>query len=149
MNFTPKIPDVLVYLGRAVELLTEKAKYTWTIKDKCNIYANDTGSRLYILRVEKSKTKPSKEARSAKELYKRWSHGTVDKLSMVKINEPKIYKTSRANHIIYWSDLFVGDTNRHIHTFETKPLVWLPKKTLSTVVLTGGKISITKGGIEG
>jgi hypothetical protein len=149
MKFTPKIPDVLVLLGRAVELQTTSDKYKWTIKDNCKLFSDSSGARLFILRIKPSEKKPSKAAKQATDLYKRWSHDAVDKLSVGKVGDVKLFKTSRANHIIYSSDKFGGKTDRYIHTFDVKPIVWMPKRSTSTVVLTGGKIEITKGGIEG
>lgn len=148
---TEKIPKTLIFLGLAIELITTNEKYIWKKKDKCDLFANENGTKLYILKMTQTEKQISEIniSKKAKKLFERWSHNDVDKIDVMKLSNPDLNKNGRAKYIVYASDKFDGKMRQYIHVFKRPPIVWAQKTDSTAVVLTGGRIRITSGGITG
>lgn len=156
-----KIPEVLVYLGRAVELRCKTWEYSWTKKDNFGLYANHTGTQLFIFPKPKSASKRKSDLYDAFERHgKKAENGQLlfetftafDPLNshLAKISEKKLTKTDKCMAIVYASDKWDGKEKSYIHEFDTPAQVLTDKeKKPSIVALIGGKMSITPEGIVG
>ncbi len=155
-----KLPDVLICLGRAVSVTGVEMLFKWPIKAKCQLYCSTSGESLYCLvstAKESSKDefnsavgKHQKQVDTAVKLYERWHDFDPVSGSIVRPPRGFLFDVDRAESIIYSSDKWVGRTRSYIHTFKTPPKVWVNRKTDPTLlVMTGGRIRVTKEGITG
>lgn len=142
----PAIPRVLVELGRAVEVDGEQWQYTWHTRDNWIVAANEAGTKLFLFK-RPDRSKESIKKPRGEELYRRFTRRDPTDRLEGQINEPKKL-VGRAHHVVYKSDKF-GPCRDYIHTFDTKPQVWVDKPSKPSVVALVGKIKVTRRGIEG
>lgn len=155
-----KIPSVLCCIGQALEVLGEKQKYKFKVKDRVFLYTDTAGKKLYCLKTVEKKAKKSdfdraiekkhSQVSEAMKLYKNWHDFDAVSGSLASPPRGFLFDVDRAVHIIYNSDKWVGRNRKYIHEFKTPPKIWVNKKTEPTLlVMTGGKIAVKKEGITG
>lgn len=145
---SPRIPPVTVELGRAVELDSDNWQWNWNKKHDWVVSTNPNGSRLYLFKKPKKLSPRDLRLTKADHLYKVFNRSDYDKALVGNVSEPK-KKVGRAIHVVYESCKF-GPLRHYIHTFDNPPIVWADKpEDPSVIALTGGKIKVTKRGIEG
>jgi hypothetical protein len=149
-----KIPSVLCCLGRAVEVLTVDQKYRWPASKNVKLLATSNGKTLYCLQCVpvhgKNKTTQAAEIEKSIDLYERWHDFDATTAQTVSIPRGFLFEAGRAVSIIYSSNKWEGKSHKYIHTFESKPIVWVNKKVNPTLImLSGGKIRTTSEGITG
>jgi hypothetical protein len=152
INPAPSIPDVLVYLGGAIEVqLADETMLRWR-RGHC-VLSNIEGNRLFILNTtKKKKVSPPQTARidEARKIYSRFTDFESGKANLVKLALPKLTKIGLADHIVYRSNKWSGKTIDYIHEFTKRPEVWASsKKSPEIVVLVGDWIKVKKEGIAG
>lgn len=148
----------MVELGHAVEIQLDDDKETiieWP-KRKYKIYSNVEGNALFIAKTDKRKGKTDLDIND--EIVKRGiklyddfkDYAPSDGGWISPKNFETIEKKSRCRYIIYHSDKWnPGRAKGYIHHFGApNPIVRFSKKT-KFCTITGGKIKITKRGIEG
>lgn len=152
-----KIPSPLVNLGWAIEIKGTHVHYVWP-KGDAILACNESGNRIFAIeskpisghRLEDLWKGKSKKIEKAMKLYSTWSE--FDTSEGTALERPKgfVFNVDRCLMIVYSSDKWTGRIRSFKHPFEMPPKMWVNKKTAPTVVmLRGGKISITKDGIEG
>lgn len=155
-----KLPDVLVHLGRAVEVKGDNVHYQWAVKDSVDLYTNTKGMSLYCLRTTKRPTSKERflsvidqrqgQVDRAVSLYEDWHDFEPLTGSLASRPTGFLYRVDRVHAIVYESDKWTGKQAKYIHEFETKPILWVNSKTRPRVaILTGGKIHVRKAGITG
>jgi hypothetical protein len=152
INPAPSIPDVLVYLGGAIEVqLADETMLRWR-RGHC-VLANVEGNRLFILNTtKKEKVEPTQTAliKEARKLYSQFTDFKSEKANLVKSATPKLIKIGLADHIVYRSNKWSGKAIDYIHEFKKQPEVWASsKKSPEIVVLVGDWIKVKKEGIAG
>lgn len=142
-------PLILVELGRAVELETTTWIWTWNERDNFVVSATEDGKKLAVFKKPTKKNGPEiSKKTSGSNLYRAfhgysWNQTKSGSAAIAQVDGGK------AIHIIYQSDKF-GDDAKYIHDFELAPNVYVDDlKKPSILELTGGKIRITRRGIEG
>jgi hypothetical protein len=155
-----KLPDVLICLGRAVSVTGAELEFKWPIKAKCQLFCSTTGASLYCLvatarpssksHLEKALKKQHDQVSAGMQLYERWHEFDAASGSLVHAPRGFLFNVDRAVSIVYASDKWVGRARSYIHTFKTPPKVWVNRKTDPTLlVMTGGRIKVSKEGITG
>jgi hypothetical protein len=85
----------------------------------------------------------------AVDLYKRFNRRNPTHDDLLDVPRPS-KRIGRALHIVYRSKKFGGKYKNYIHQFDNPPVVWADKTTNpKTLVIQGGKIRVTRNGIEG
>lgn len=147
-------PKILVELGYALSLgMVDGSRIKFT-PNKYLLYSNISGSRLFVL--PKPKRRKSRDldlsdnkVKKGLSLFATFKDCKADKgflLPDCGLSSAKKQKTKIAD-IIYRSDKW--DTlDDYIHPFEYHPNLWINKLTKACAIF-GGKIKITKRGIEG
>ena len=149
---SPRIPDRLVELGRAVEVDSDNYKWEWTAKENHVVACSENGKTLFVFPRGKNRATQlgdDDEINEAMAIYKTFNRKNATAGRKVKVRDKLKREGGRAIHIIYNSDKF-GDRHNYIHTFDSPPIVWVDREwEPRMIVLTGGSIHITKRGIEG
>lgn len=144
-----KYPEIAIYLGRAAELDGDQWVWTWTKKDNFALVSDmEPNTGLYIFGVKKFRLEPQSPSKRASKLYTKFNRRYPDQCYWT--SAPAATElVGRANYIVYESDKF-GAKKKYIHEFESKPKIYVdnPRKP-RMLALLGGKIEITKRGIEG
>ncbi len=155
-----KLPAVLCCLGQAVEVQGENELYKLRQKDRILLYTNPAGRELYCLKASPRKTNPAAfqtaleshkgQVNAGMNLYKRWHDFNAVSGSLAACPRGFLFNTDRCVHIVYKSDKWTARIRSFIHTFKHPPMVWVNKYDgPDLVVLSGGKIRVTKEGITG
>lgn len=155
-----KLPDVLICLGRAVSVTGAEMSFKWPIKAKCQLFCSTTGATLYCLVAtakpsnkadfEKALKNKHDQVATGMKLYESWHDFDPASGSLVRAPRGFLFNVDRAVSIVYASDKWVGRMRSYIHTFKTPPKVWVNRKADPTLlVMTGGRIRVTKEGITG
>ena len=132
--------------------LAQEETITWPAKT-FGLYANPKGNTLFILKRKGAKKQKldmgNGEIQRGVELYGRFQDfspgcGTVLKTGGVESAK----KIGRVSNILYSSSKW-GDKNvLYIHTFKVQPIFRINERTRCAII-SGGKIRVTKRGIEG
>ena len=155
-----KLPPVLIALGRAVEVSGSDVSYLWPSKDNVVLYASVAGDTLYCVKTKKKQAprsaflalwnRRSKSANKGIELFEQWHDFDPMTGSIMATPKGFLYHVARAKTIVYASDKWTGRTVKYIHEFKQPPKLWVSSKTKPLVlVMTGGKIKVSKRGITG
>lgn len=145
----PIVPKTLVYLGEAIEVEADAVTWRWAKSDLFIVAASESGRSIFVFcRPKKRIRKAPQERKKAEKLYKNFNRRPA--AGGQKIDVPEATKrVGRVLHIVYRSTKF-GPSKSFIHVFERPPLVWVDKINRPKILaLTGGKIIITRRGIEG
>ena len=166
MSAAFKWPKVVVQHGRCVELRVDQgddtiAKFTWP-KSRKNpqwLLTDVAGKRLFIVPWNKVPVTDAdfvervNKSPLAKGAAIQWTESTglvPDIGSVIKVPERTIKKIGRAVSIVYFFDLKHSDRAPREHVFESSPLVKADNATKpNLIVISGGKLEITREGIEG
>jgi len=147
------IPSVIVYLGKARELVTYDHHWKWSIKDNYGLYSNPTGSKLYVLKQRGNRTRELKDTRftrSAERTFDMFFDRDSDSRALLSITLRALKKGSRVANITYSSDKWDTKMTTYIHMFAMPPIAWADSDTKPTqIIIEGGRIDITRRGIEG
>lgn len=150
------IPKVTVQLGIPGYLSLDNGEtYTFPRKYKYVLCSNVGGNQLYIYPVRKKKNvkfPETRQAKKAKALFEKWSRWSASKASKASISIKKLSRLSRATEITYYSDKFSqsGKKIGYKHKFTRPPTVSVDSRASPSIFrLSGGRIRITKRGIEG
>ncbi len=157
-----KIPSTLVQLGVVEKIIVEKNDvtyfYEWPTKGKHRrvLFTNKSGDKLYILVVrphpitQRRVDKQLKEINACAEKYEKWSRRESEKINCFSVPDKPVKKYGRAKSIVYLSDKFDGEMDTWIHDFGKCVSVSFNDDDDPTVAtIAGGKLRITKYGIEG
>lgn len=157
-----KIPGVLVFLGRAVEVKGEHVHYYFD--DNTRLLSESNGKTLWCIRsgkeyenyakIDPLVSKHRKLVEIGLNLRDDWNdlENSPDgsRASVIKIPSGFLFEADKCHTIVYDSDKFDGKERRYIHKFKNIPTMWVNKQTEPSVLkLSGGKIRITKRGIIG
>ena len=161
VNRAINLPAVLIHLGIAVSVTDATGKvYKWPAKLKTGLFVSSAGSTIYCLQFVKKVVTGSyfkdvaadrmPEITAGLNLYEKWHEFDSDSGSLTTPPRGFLFDVGRAASIIYSSDKWTGKTRKYIHTFKTKPKLWVNrKKDPKLLVLSGGKIQTTGDGIKG
>ena len=145
-----KVPQILVDLGRAVEVIGDTWEWTWNKKDNWVLSSSADGEALYLFAKPKQAAEsiPKAKTKNARALYKRFSRKDFEGALRGEVKD-LIKKAGNAIHIVYESDKF-GNLAEHIHHFDYSPDIWVDKPNKPSVMaLISSKIRVTARGIEG
>ena len=156
-----KIPPVLICLGHTIELTgQEQIHYRWR-KTETKLYCTPNGKTLICWTHGKPRSTSEQNFKRAVsenrpnvslgiKTYEKWHDFSACSGSLEKSPRGFLYLAGRTESIVYASDKWVGKVRSYIHEFTHPPKMWVNKdRDPSLVVMTGGKIRITKRGIEG
>lgn len=150
------IPSVIVQLGIPGYVEMENGdRYTFSRKDKFVLCCNVNGDKLFIYPAQKKKSAKipeTEQAKKARKLFEKWSRWSASKATKATVSNRKLTRIGRAKAITYYSDKFSrsGKKAGYIHHFTTAPTVSVDSRASPAVFrLSGGKIRVTKRGIEG
>lgn len=145
----PKIPSPLVELGRAIELDGTDWIWTWNKRDNWIVASDKDGKRLYLYKKHRQiVNRNSKAIEKGDKLYTQFNRRYAQNQTIGTVRDVR-HLAGLAIHVVYESDKF-GPIRHYIHTFETRPKIWLDKPSEPSIIaLTHGRIKITRRGIEG
>ena len=155
-----RLPAVLACLAQAVAVKCEDRVIKFPAKSGIMLYTNTAGRELYCLAPQKRKTSPAafnsavlthkRDVSAAMAIYERWHDFPAVSGSLTQSPRGFLFHAGRAVEIGYKSDKWVGYTRPYYHPWDYPPVVWVNKyERPDLVVLTGGKIRVTKEGITG
>lgn len=155
-----KLPDVLVELGRAVEVKGTHVHYSFPKKDRVILCATPDGKTLFCLKktaanvrsadLETSAGKKRSTIEKSAALFEKWSDFEADQAEPIKRVTGFLHRVDRCHYIVYESDKWEGKKNQYIHEFKKPPVMWVNNLTAPTVLkLSGGDIRTTAKGITG
>lgn len=148
-NPAERIPDVVVYLGKALELgMSDDTSFKFRGSD---LVSNVCGDRLYIIPSGKRKAskKTGRLVEKARKLFSKFTEFEADRNHAQDISDRKLEKIGTALFIVYRSDKWSGRTVDYIHEFEHTTTIHADNKTEPTLLLIRGKLAVKKEGITG
>lgn len=145
----PQIPEILVYLGGAIEIDGDRHEWKWKKNENFVVATDELGKNLYLFqkpkRAKRASVNPSKKGAQT---YQKFNRREPTKTNEIDVQNPK-KKAGRCHHIAYRSTKF-GACKSFIHVFDDPPSIWVDKiDKPQIIVLTGGNVHVTKRGIEG
>ena len=152
-----KVPNVLVTLGKSEEIKGTHVHYFF--KDKISLCSDSVGNKLYAIKINKKLPRKDflklwdneiTKIEKAQELYEKFHDFETKSGIIIKPPTGFWWKVDRCEMIVYSSDKWGGKSQKYIHEFTNPPIIWVNNKTKPTLVmLSGGRIRITPGGIRG
>jgi len=154
-----KVPNVLVTLGKCLEIKGTHVHYFFPSKENISL-CSDIGNKLYAIKTNQKLT-PKKyflqlweneitKIEKAIELYEKFHDFETKSGTIIKPPRGFWWNVDRCEMIVYSSDKWSGKRQKYIHEFKNPPLIWVNHKTNpALVMLSGGRIKITPAGIRG
>jgi len=156
----PRLPAVLVYLGRAVELHNDKWGYRWPRSENMGLYTCPQGKCLYVIAnnkkpVSKDQFQNALNAKRAQvdaalKTYSDFHDRDSMTGSIMAAPQRPLVTIGRAHALVYVSNKWTGRDQEYVHDFKRPPLVRADAPNAPRLItIAGAGLRVKKAGITG